>query len=231
MMVKTCLLFTAVTMLVVPVCYGAVGQAGEGGLHAQIGQGSENASGTPGTRIGQTTDVGWGIADQVRSQMANQNAVGASVGMPQRIQERLANRLAAAAGNPPEESEAADSEAAGPDTETSDEAVVNGAHRPFFISGLIDAELVTQDQVDEMRTAGAGWGAIRISTLLADRINETTEPTETVETTETTETTEPTETATMTPLGIFNTHQDGMGFGQIALTHELKPGHLLVSAN
>lgn len=202
MMVKTCLLFTAaVTMLVVPVCYGAVGQAGERGLHTQIAQGSKNTSGAPGIRIGQTTDVGWNIADQVRSEAANQNAIGAAVGMPQRIQEHLVNRPTAAAGNRPEDPEMTDAEA------------VNEIHRPFFISGLIDAELVTQDQVDEMRTAGAGWGAIRISALLADNINETTEPTE------------------VTPLDIFNTHQDGVGFGQIALGDGLKLGHLLGNAN
>jgi len=48
--------------------------------------------------------------------------------------------------------------------------MVGATNPPPFILALLEATEVKQDQVDQMRTDGAGWGNIGISVLLADQI-------------------------------------------------------------
>ena len=92
MMAKVFLLLAAVTMSVASVACGALGQAGQGGLHLQVGQTDLTASQTQGSGIGQATGFGWAVAEQVRATVATQNALGASVGAPESVMERLMNR-------------------------------------------------------------------------------------------------------------------------------------------
>jgi hypothetical protein len=44
------------------------------------------------------------------------------------------------------------------------------AKPPAFITKLVEAQVVTQDQVNAMLTAGYGWGDVRIASLLSQKI-------------------------------------------------------------
>jgi hypothetical protein len=44
------------------------------------------------------------------------------------------------------------------------------AHPPGYIGELLKAGDLTQEQVDQMRTAGYGWGEVRLATRLAQRL-------------------------------------------------------------
>ena len=91
----------------------------------------------------------------------------------------------------------------------------NGSSRPRFIAELIEKTDLTQDQVDQMRDDGAGWGNIMISTRLAERI------------------------AADSPEGddkltfeqaldlVLTARADDVGFGEIAHQHDLKVGKLV----
>ena len=91
----------------------------------------------------------------------------------------------------------------------------NGSSRPRFIAELVEKTDLTQDQVDQMRDDGAGWGNIMISTRLAERI------------------------AADSPEGddkltfeqaldlVLEARAEDIGFGEIAQQHDLKVGELV----
>jgi len=91
----------------------------------------------------------------------------------------------------------------------------NGSSRPRFIAELVEKTDLTQDQVDQMRDDGAGWGNIMISTRLAERI------------------------AADSPEGddkltfeqaldlVLEARAEDIGFGEIAHQHDLKVGKLV----
>jgi hypothetical protein len=184
---------------------------GSSGLDVPVGPGSQGAT------VGEPAGVGLGIAEQASTGAGPQGALGAAVGMPQQVRERLMNREMVAAGNTPEQSEAPEAEQESSGLEASDEQGPNATHRPPFISNLIDTGLFTEDQVGDMRSAGAGWGAIRISGLLAGQIAAGSNDEEM--------------TFDTALEGVLGARDEGMGFGQIALMHDLKVGHLLGNGN
>ncbi len=52
-----------------------------------------------------------------------------------------------------------------------------GTNPPPFILNLLESSELKQDQLDQMRTDGAGWGNIRIVALLAEQISDKSEGT------------------------------------------------------
>ena len=85
---------------------------------------------------------------------------------------------------------------------------------PGFIADLVDRTELTPEQVDQMRTGGAGWGNVMIATRLAERIAATS-PEEDKLTFE--------EALTI----VLDARAQGKGFGQIAHEHDLKVGSVL----
>jgi len=51
-----------------------------------------------------------------------------------------------------------------------EEVAPDPANPPAFITKLVEAQVVTQDQVNSMLAAGYGWGEVRIATLLSQKI-------------------------------------------------------------
>ncbi len=203
----------------VPACCMAVGQAGLGG---QSGMDLPVGSGGQGAAVGQPAGLGLGLAAQVAASPGPQNALGTAVGMPQRIQERVMNQEMLAAGTAPEGYETPVSEDAGSDADAADEGTLAVPRRPSFVSDLVDEGLLTEDQVGAMRTTGAGWGNIKISAQLANLIAATT-PEDGAQSAD--------QTAATTAEDILAIHQNGMGFGQIALFNDLKLGPLPGNSN
>ena len=56
------------------------------------------------------------------------------------------------------------------DVEVTLEEPADPVNPPPFIVSLLDATELTPEQLEQMRTDGAGWGNIRIAALLAERI-------------------------------------------------------------
>jgi hypothetical protein len=88
-MFRICLWLAALAVLALPACAVAAEQIGVVG-----GPGRPSLAEAQHALVGQVADVGWGIAEQVRAGISLHNAVGAAVGVPQLIQERLLNREA-----------------------------------------------------------------------------------------------------------------------------------------
>ena len=90
----------------------------------------------------------------------------------------------------------------------------NGSSRPRYIAELVEKTELTQEQVDQMRGDGAGWGNIMIATRLAERIAADSP-----------------EDAKLTFEealdGVLSARAEGMGFGDIAHENDLKLGPLI----
>jgi hypothetical protein len=84
--------------------------------------------------------------------------------------------------------------------------------QPGFISELVDKTELKQEQVEQMRSSGAGWGNIMIATRLAERIAADSEGLLTFD--------EALE-------GVLKSRAEGKGFGQIANENDLKLGRVL----
>jgi hypothetical protein len=90
----------------------------------------------------------------------------------------------------------------------------NGSSQPRFISDLVEKTELTQEQADQMRSDGAGWGNIMISTRLAERIAA--------------DSVEPDKLTFAEALDdVLAARADDMGFGEIAHEHDLKVGPLV----
>ena len=97
------------------------------------------------------------------------------------------------------------------DGETSD-----ATNPPPFIGKLIESTELTQEQVDQMRSDGLGWGNIMIATRLAERIAADSEGTLTF---------------ADALAGVLSARAEGKGFGQIANENDLKLGRVLGKDN
>jgi hypothetical protein len=86
------------------------------------------------------------------------------------------------------------------------------AKPPAFITKLVEAQVVTQDQVNAMLTAGYGWGEVRIATLLSQKIAENSSGTLTF---------------TDALKQVMDARAAGKDFGQIAADNNLKVGDLV----
>ncbi len=84
--------------------------------------------------------------------------------------------------------------------------------QPDFISELVEKTELKQEQVDQMRSGGAGWGNIMIAARLAERIAADSEGLLTFD--------EALE-------GVLKSRAEGKGFGQIANENDLKLGRVL----
>ena len=99
-MIRTWLLLGGLICLAVPACCEAVGQAGQAGLHGSPGLDVPVGPNSHGLTVGHAAGGGVGWAQQAGSGLGPQNALGAAIGVPQWVQERLMNRetVAAAVG-------------------------------------------------------------------------------------------------------------------------------------
>lgn len=109
---------------------------------------------------------------------------------------------------------AEDPEATDPEAETPD-----ATNPPAYIAEMVEKMELTQAQVDQMRSDGAGWGNIRIAALLAEQMAAKTADSD-------------------TPLtfdealeAVLAARAEGKGFGEIAKENELKIGKLLQNRN
>jgi len=94
----------------------------------------------------------------------------------------------------------------------------NGGGQPRFIVDLIEKTELTQEQVDQMRSDGAGWGNILIATRLAERIAA--------------DSVEPDELTFEEALqAVLDARAEGKGFGEIANENDLKIGRLVRNRN
>ncbi len=91
------------------------------------------------------------------------------------------------------------SEPAAPETEVT--------NPPEFITELIESTDLTQEQVDQMRSDGAGWGNIMIATRLAERIAADSDGALTFD---------------AALADVLSARTEGKGFGQIAHENDLK---------
>lgn len=91
-----------------------------------------------------------------------------------------------------------------------------GNSSPPFISRLIDTTDLTPEQVEQMRSGGAGWGNIMIATRLAERIAADSENPMTFEDALT---------------SVLEARALDKGFGQIAHENDLKLGRLVKNSN
>ena len=83
---------------------------------------------------------------------------------------------------------------------------------PPFINELVDMTELTQDQMEQMRSDGLGWGNIMIATRLAEQIAADSDGALTFE---------------EALVFVLNARAEGKGFGQIAHEHDLKLGRVL----
>ncbi len=111
---------------------------------------------------------------------------------------------------PPTEPPAGD-ETPPPETETP-----STAHPPGYIGEILKFGDLTQEQVDQMRTASYGWGEIRLATLLARQIAANSEGTLTF-------------ADALTQ--VMDARTAGKGWGQIAADNSLKIGGLVGKRN
>jgi hypothetical protein len=86
------------------------------------------------------------------------------------------------------------------------------AHPPGYIGELMKSTDLKQDQVDQMRTTGYGWGEIRLATRLAQQIAANSDGTLTF-------------ADALTQ--VMEARTAGKGFGQIAADNNLKIGKLV----
>jgi hypothetical protein len=90
----------------------------------------------------------------------------------------------------------------------------DAGNQPPFIAELIESTELTQEQLDQMRSDGLGWGNIMIATRLAERIAADSG------------------LAFADALtGVLSARAEGKGFGQIANENDLKLGRLVGKDN
>jgi hypothetical protein len=112
---------------------------------------------------------------------------------------------------PPPDASVTDPET-GADMEGEDPAGPSTANPPAYIGELMKATELKQAQIDQMRAAGMGWGEVRISTRLAEKIAADSSSTLTFD-------------AALEK--VLAERAAGKGFGQIASENNLKLGELL----
>jgi len=94
----------------------------------------------------------------------------------------------------------------------------NGGSRPRYISALIEKTELTQEQIEQMRSNGIGWGNIMIAARLAERIAA--------------DSVEPDELTFEEALeAVLAARAEGKGFGEIANENDLKVGRLIRNRN
>lgn len=112
---------------------------------------------------------------------------------------------------PPLVEDVEDPDLAEPDAET-----VDATNPPPFILALVEAMELKQEQVDQMRTDGAGWGNIRIAALLAEQISAGSEGTVSFDD---------------ALASVLAARAEGKGFGEIAGENNLKVGPAVRNSN
>ncbi len=98
------------------------------------------------------------------------------------------------------------------EVEGDNEVSPDPANPPAFITKLVEAQVVSQDQVNTMLTAGYGWGEVRIASLLAQKISANSNGALTFD-------------AALTQ--VMDARAAGKDFGQIAADNNLKVGDLV----
>jgi len=98
------------------------------------------------------------------------------------------------------------------EVEGDDEVSPDPANPPAFISKLVEAQVVTQEQVNTMLAGGYGWGEVRIATLLSQRIAANSNGTLTF---------------ADALKQVMDARAAGKDFGQIAADNNLKVGDLV----
>jgi hypothetical protein len=98
------------------------------------------------------------------------------------------------------------------DVDGDEEVGPDPAHPPAFITKLVENQVVTQEQVNTMLTAGYGWGEVRIASLMAQQMAANSNGTLTFE-------------AVLTQ--IMEARAAGKDFGQVANENNLKVGELV----
>ncbi len=93
-----------------------------------------------------------------------------------------------------------------------DEETPDATNPPPFIADLVENTELTQEQVEQMRSDGAGWGNIMIAARLAERIAADSDGVLTFD---------------EALANVLDARAEGKGFGQIANEHDLKLGHVL----
>jgi hypothetical protein len=83
---------------------------------------------------------------------------------------------------------------------------------PAFIAEIVESSELTQEQVEQMRSDGLGWGNIMIAALLAERIAADSQGVLTFND---------------ALASVLNARAEGKGFGQIALENDLKLGRVV----
>jgi len=86
---------------------------------------------------------------------------------------------------------------------------------PPFIAELVENTELTQEQVEQMRSDGAGWGNIMIAARLAERIAADSVGSDEILTFD------------EALANVLDARAEGKGFGQIALENDLKLGHVV----
>ena len=102
------------------------------------------------------------------------------------------------------------------DVEVTLEGPAAPVNPPPFVVSLLDATDLTPEQLEQMRTDGAGWGNIRIAVLLAERIAADSEGATTFD---------------EALAAVLAARAEGLGFGEIAGEEGLKIGALVRNRN
>ncbi|MHC4086471.1 MAG: hypothetical protein ACYSU5_14855 [Planctomycetota bacterium] len=97
-----------------------------------------------------------------------------------------------------------------------EDGTANATNQPPFIADLVEKSELTPEQVEQMRSGGAGWGNIMISTRLAERIAADSEGLLTFD---------------EALAGVLKSRAEGKGFGQIAHENDLKLGRVVGGGN
>jgi len=103
-------------------------------------------------------------------------------------------------------------EARASEVDGDEEVSPDPANPPAFITKLVEAQVVTQEQVNTMLAGGYGWGEVRIATLLSQKIAENSNGTLTF---------------ADALKQVTDARAAGKDFGQIAADNNLKVGDLV----
>jgi hypothetical protein len=98
------------------------------------------------------------------------------------------------------------------DVDGDEEVGPNPVNPPAFIREMVQAQVVTQEQVNTMLTAGYGWGEVRLASLMAQRMAANSNETLTFD-------------AALAQ--VMAAHAEGKDFGEIAADNNLKVGDLV----
>jgi len=140
--------------------------------------------------------------------------LGAAQAMAQVVEEGTSSETGVTDPPPPETQEGEDPIPGTPKEETPD-----ATNPPPYMVDLLENSELTQEQVDQMRADGAGWGNIKIATALAEQLVVKTAENETPLTFD------------KALAEILAARAEGMGFGEIANENDLKIGQLMRNRN